>query len=141
MQATALAHEAYLRLVNTDAVLQWQSRGHVFAAAEAMRRILVDRARHQQTPKAGGGFQRQRLSEIQTAVGGLNLDLLASNDALDKLTERDPRAAELVKLRFFAGLTIDKAAEVLSGSSSTAENDWVQARRWLRLEIAGEGVA
>jgi RNA polymerase sigma factor (TIGR02999 family) len=142
LQATALVHEAYLRLVDTDAVQHWNSRGHFFAAAaEAMRRILVERARHKETLKAGGGFRRQRLSEIQPAVGGPDLDLLALNEALDRLTDRDPRAAALVKLRFFAGLTIEKAAEVLSVSTSTADNDWAHARCWLRLEMAGEGVA
>lgn len=142
LQATALVHEAYLRLVNAHKGEHWNSRGHFFgAAAEAMRRILVDRARHKRSLKAGGEFRRQPLSEIQPAVGGPDLDLLALNEALDKLTTRDPRAAELVKLRFFTGLTIEKAAEVLGVSTTTAENDWAHARCWLRLEMeAEEGV-
>jgi len=115
--------------------------GHFFAAAaEAMRRILVERARHKQSLKAGGGFRRQDLSDIQPAVGGPDLDLLALNEALDNLEKRDRRQAELIKLRFFAGLTIEQAAEVLGISTSTAENDWAHARCWLRLEMeAGEG--
>lgn len=141
LQATALVHEAYLRLLSGSTATHWNSRGHFFAAAaEAMRRILVDRARHKQTLKAGGGFRRQPLSEIQPAVGGPDLDLLALNEALDKLTDLDPRAAEVVKLRFFAGLTTAEAADVLGVSATTAENDWAHARCWLRLEMqAGEG--
>jgi RNA polymerase sigma factor (TIGR02999 family) len=142
IEATALVHEAYLRLVGADTVQQWNSRGHFFAAAaEAMRRILVERARHKRSLKAGGEFRRQDLSDIQPAVGGPDLDLLALNEALDKLAKRDPRQAELVKLRFFAGLTTEQAAQALGVSTSTAENDWAHARCWLRLEMdaAGEG--
>src|SRR5262249_54250618 len=106
LQATALVHEAYLRLVGAQVTQRGTGRGHLFAgAAEAMRRILVERARHKRSLKAGGGFRRQPLSEIQPAVGGPDLDLLALSEALDKLAKRDPRAAELVKLRFFAGFT------------------------------------
>jgi RNA polymerase sigma factor (TIGR02999 family) len=138
LEATALVHEAYLRLVDAEKVQHWNSRGHFFAAAaEAMRRILVERARHKQSLKAGGNYQRQELSDIQPAVGGPDLDLLALNEALDNLARRDPRQAELVKLRFFAGLTIEQAAEVLGVSTSTAENDWAHARCWLRLEMEG----
>src|SRR5687768_17412854 len=111
IEATALVHEAYLRLVDAEAVQQWNSRGHFFAAAaEAMRRILVERARHKRSLKAGGEFRRQDLSDIQPAVGGPDVDLLALNEALDKLEKHDKRQAELVKLRFFAGLTIEQAA-------------------------------
>ncbi len=139
LEATALVHEAYLRLVDTEKVQNWNGRGHFFAAAaEAMRRILVERARHKQSLKAGGEFRRQRLSEIRPAVGGPDLDVLALNEALDKLVEREPRQAELVKLRFFAGLTIEQAAEVLGVSTTTAENDWAYARCWLRLEMDPE---
>jgi RNA polymerase sigma factor (TIGR02999 family) len=143
LEATALVHEAYLRLVGDGTVRPWSGRGHFFAAAaEAMRRILVERARHKRSLKGGGGFRRQPLSEIRPAVGGPDLDLLALNEALDNLAGRDPRAAELVKLRFFAGLTIEQAAGVLGVSTSTAENDWAHARCWLRLEMgAGEGAA
>jgi RNA polymerase sigma factor (TIGR02999 family) len=136
LQATALVHEAYLRLVDTDAVRQWNGRGHFFAAAaEAMRRILVERARHKRSLKAGGEFRQQPLSDIELAVGGPDLDLLALDEALDNLAKRDPRQAELVKLRFFAGLTVEQAAGVLGVSTTTAENDWVHARCWLRLVL------
>ena len=136
LQATALVHEAYLRLVDTDAVRLWDGRGHFFAAAaEAMRRILVERARHKRSLKAGGEFRRQRLSDVQPAVDGPDLDLLALDEALDNLAKCDPRQAELVKLRYFAGLTIEQAAGVLGVSTTTAENDWAHARCWLRLEM------
>lgn len=140
LDATGLVHEAYLRLVDAETIQQWNGRGHFFAAAaEAMRRILVERARHKQSQKAGGEFQRHQLSDIQPAVGGPDLDILALSEALDKLVQRDPRQAELVKLRFFAGLTIQEAAEALGVSTTTAENDWAHARCWLKLEMdAGE---
>jgi RNA polymerase sigma factor (TIGR02999 family) len=142
LEATALVHEAYLRLVDANTVQHWNSRGHFFAAAaEAMRRILVERARHKRSLKAGGGARRHGLSDIQPAVAGPDLDLLALNEALDNLAKRDRRQAELIKLRFFAGLTIEQAAGVLGVSTSTAENDWAYARCWLRLEMgAGETV-
>jgi RNA polymerase sigma factor (TIGR02999 family) len=136
LTATALVHEAYLRLVASDTDRQWSSRGHFFAAAaEAMRRILVERARHKQTLRAGGDFRRQALSDIQPAVGGPDLDLLALDEALGNLEKRDERQALLVKLRFFAGLTVEEAAEALGVSTATAENDWTHARCWLRLEM------
>jgi RNA polymerase sigma factor (TIGR02999 family) len=139
-QATALVHEAYLRLVDTDKVQRWNSRGHFFAAAaEAMRRILVERARHKKSLKAGGGRHRREEAEIEVAGAGPDVDLLALNEALEKLQGQNKRQAELVKLRFFAGLTIDQAAQVLGISTSTADNDWAYARCWLRLEIEGTG--
>jgi RNA polymerase sigma factor (TIGR02999 family) len=138
LQATALVHEAYLRLVDGEQDRQWNSRGHFFtAAAEAMRRILVERARHKRSRKAGGGRRRQELPDIELAVAGPRLDVLALHEALTKLEQQDPRRAELVKLRFFAGLTIAEAARVLGVSESTADNDWAYARSWLRLEIEG----
>ena len=138
LDATALVHEAYLRLVDTEKVQEWNSRGHFFAAAaEAMRRILVERARHKRSLKAGGDRQRQDMAEIELAVAEPDIDLLALNDALDNLERKDQRAAALVKLRFFAGLTIEQAAQALSISTSTAENDWAWARCWLRLEMEG----
>jgi RNA polymerase sigma factor (TIGR02999 family) len=142
LEATALVHEAYLRLVDTERVQSWNSRGHFFAAAaEAMRRILVERARRKRSLKGGGGARRQDLSDVQPAVAGPDLDVLALNEALDNLAKRDRRQAELVKLRFFAGLTVEQAAGVLGVSTSTAENDWAHARCWLRLEMdTGEGV-
>jgi RNA polymerase sigma factor (TIGR02999 family) len=140
LDATALVHEAYLRLVDTETVQQWNSRGHFFAAAaEAMRRILVERARHKQSLKAGGARQRQDVDDIELSIAGPDVDLLSLNEALDNLERKDQRAAALVKLRFFAGLTIEQAAQALGISTSTAENDWAYARCWLRLEIEGAG--
>jgi RNA polymerase sigma factor (TIGR02999 family) len=139
LDATALVHEAYLRLVDTQKVQQWNSRGHFFgAAAEAMRRILVEHARHKRSLKAGGNRRRQNVAEMELAITGPDIDLLALNEALDNLEKRDPRAAALVKLRFFAGLTIEEAAQALGVSPSTAENDWTYARCWLRLEVEGK---
>jgi RNA polymerase sigma factor (TIGR02999 family) len=140
LQATALVHEAYLRLVEDDGARLWNSRGHFFgAAAEAMRRILVEQARRKRSQKRGGEFERQELPDIEAATGAPKIDLLALNEALDKLEARDKRQAQLVELRFFAGLTIEQAAEVLGVSTSTAENDWSYARCWLRLELEGGG--
>jgi RNA polymerase sigma factor (TIGR02999 family) len=140
LQATALVHEAYLRLVDDGQPQDWNGRGHFFAAAaEAMRRILVERARHKQSLKAGGGRRRQELPDIELAVAGPCLNLLALNEALTRLEQQDRRRADLVKLRFFAGLTIAEAARVLGVSESTADNDWAYARSWLRLEIEGRG--
>jgi len=143
LQATALVHEAYIRLVASgDASAPreqyWNSRGHFFAAAaEAMRRILVERARHKKSVKAGGGHQRVELADIATGDGPGD-DLLLLHEALEKLEKKDKRKAELVKLRFFAGLTNEQAARVLGVSTSTADNDWAYARAWLRLEIGGD---
>jgi RNA polymerase sigma factor (TIGR02999 family) len=139
LQATALVHEVYLRLVGAENQQRWDSRGHFFAAAaEAMRRILVDQARRKSSLKGGGGRQRVDLEEVEWNVGAPQDELLALNDALQKLEQMDKVKANLVKLRFFAGLTIPQAAEVLGVSSSTADNYWAYARCWLRLEITGE---
>jgi RNA polymerase sigma factor (TIGR02999 family) len=142
LQATALVHEAYLRLVGSSSEAStsaWNSRGHFFAAAaEAMRRILVEQARHKQTVKAGGDRQRIELTNnIEPAVPEPDVDLLALHDALDRLEAADKRKAELVKLRFFVGLTIEEAAQALGVSVSTATTDWAYARCWLRLEVLG----
>jgi RNA polymerase sigma factor (TIGR02999 family) len=138
LQATALVHEAYLRLVAGGPPQGWNGCGHFFAAAaEAMRRILVERARHKQSRKAGGGRHRQELPDIELADAGPGLDLLALHEALIKLEQQNRRRADLVKLRFFAGLTIAEAAQALGISESTADNDWAYARSWLRLEIEG----
>jgi RNA polymerase sigma factor (TIGR02999 family) len=141
LQATALVHEAYLRLVDVERPPQWNGRGHFFAAAaEAMRRILVENARRKRNLKAGGDRQRVELAEAELAIpGGANLDLLALDEALEKLRLRDSRQADLVNLRFFAGLTNDEAAAVLGISPSTADSDWAYARCWLRLEMGGRG--
>lgn len=139
LEATALVHEAYLRLVDNGEGHHWNSRGHFFAAAaEAMRRILVERCRHKRSLKAGGDLRRQEFSDdIQPAIAAPGLDLLALNEALEKLESQDKRRADLVKLRFFTGLTIEGAAQVLGVSTSTADNDWAYARAWLRVELEG----
>jgi RNA polymerase sigma factor (TIGR02999 family) len=137
LQATALVHEVYIRLVNVKKSPHWNGRGHFFAAAaEAMRRILIDQARHKRTQKAGG--QRVELPELklEPAVEAQKLDMLALNEALEKLEAKDMRKAELVKLRFFAGLTNAQAAELLGISASTADNDWAFAKTWLRVEMS-----
>jgi RNA polymerase sigma factor (TIGR02999 family) len=140
LQPTALVHEAYVRLVDQKRAHHWDSKGHFFAAAaEAMRRILVDQARHKRAVKAGGERRRQDVADIEAPVAGPDVDLLALNEALEKLEREDERKARLVKLRFFAGLTIKEAAQALGVSESTADNDWAFARCWLRLEIEGRG--
>jgi RNA polymerase sigma factor (TIGR02999 family) len=137
LQATALVHEAYLRLVGKGDEQPWAGRGHFFAAAaEAMRRILVERARHKKSQKAGGGHRRVELVDIVAADP--DDDVLLLDQALEKLEKTDKRKAELVKLRFFAGLTNEQASHLLGVSTSTADNDWAYARAWLRLEISGE---
>jgi RNA polymerase sigma factor (TIGR02999 family) len=144
LQATALVHEAYLRLVGSqtpgskDQTQKWNSRGHFFAAAaEAMRRILIENARRKRGPEAGGRHVRVDLPDVAAELRGPDLDLLALSEALDKLQAKDARAAELVKLRFFAGLTRQQAAEALGVSVATADNDWAYAKGWLKAEIAG----
>jgi RNA polymerase sigma factor (TIGR02999 family) len=138
LQATALVHEAYLRLVDRSQVQLWNSRGHfLMAAAEAMRRILIERARHKNTQKAGGRYERADLPDIAAPADPTWSDVLALNEALSKLEQKDRRKAELVKLRFFAGLSGQEAARILGISLSTADNDWAYARAWLRLEMGG----
>jgi RNA polymerase sigma factor (TIGR02999 family) len=138
LQATALVHEAYLRLVGADDP-GWDSRGHFFAAAaEAMRRILVDNARRKAAIKAGGGRERVSLDEVELAIEGPRLDLLALDEALTALEAKDKRKADLVRLRYFAGLTVDQAAYALGISASTADNDWVYAKSWLRVAMLGD---
>jgi len=138
LQATALVHEAYLRLVGAQQGQVWDSRGHFFsAAAEAMRRILIDRARHKNSFKRGGDQQRVELADADIQVDAPSTDLLALNEALDNLEQQDKLKADLVKLRFFAGLTIPQAAKALGISSTTADKYWSYAKCWLRLEIDG----
>jgi RNA polymerase sigma factor (TIGR02999 family) len=137
LQATDLVHEAYLRLVDAKTPQRWDSRGHFFAAAaEAMRRILVEIARRKQAEKHGGGRCRLPLEGIEPAVSASSLDLLALNECLVKLEKTDKTKADLVKLRYFAGLTIPQAADALGISSSTADNYWAYAKCWLRLEMS-----
>ena len=139
LQATALVHEAYLRLVDVDKVQHWNSRGHFFgAAAEAMRRILVESARRKKADRHGGNRNRVDLSKVDLAITESPDEVLALSEALDKLAESDPRKSQLVKLRFFAGLTNEQAAETLGISPATAYNDWAYARAWLRLETSAE---
>ena len=140
LQPTALVHDAYLRLVDVDAPQHWSSRGHFFAAAaEAMRRILVENARRKLNAKAGGGRRREDLDgvDVPARTGPGELDLLALDEALAELERAEPRKAAVVKLRFFAGLTGDQAAEALGISPGTADNDWAYARAWLRLKVEG----
>jgi RNA polymerase sigma factor (TIGR02999 family) len=136
LEATALVHEAYLRLVDGEKARHWNSRGHFFAAAaEAMRRILVEQARRKGRGRHGGGRRRVALDEACPLVEPPGEDLLALDEALTRLAERDPVRADLVKLRFFAGLTMPEAAAALGISLATAERYWVFARTWLLAEL------
>ena len=137
LQATALVHEAYLRLVG-DEPQTWENRGHFFAAAaEAMRRILVDRARHKQARKRGGDRERVPLDITDATDPAAPEDIVAIDDALARLATEDPQAAEIVKLHLFAGLSIDQAAAATGVSRATAYRQWTYARAWLRSEIQG----
>ena len=141
LQATALVHEAYLRLVGDDASRGWDGRGHFFAAAaEAMRRILLDAARRKGRRKRGGGMARRDLDGIDPAAPEDSDDLLALDEALDRLAAADSQAAELVRLRFYAGLPIPEIARVLGISPRTADRLWTYARAWLheRVKAAGD---
>jgi RNA polymerase sigma factor (TIGR02999 family) len=139
LQPTALVHEAYLRLVGTGHEQRWDSRGHFFAAAaEAMRRILVENVRRKRSLKRGGDRPREEFDEVQLAAPEPVEDLLALDEALEKLAARDPVKAELVKLRYFAGMTIEEAAAVLGISSATAKRYWTYTRTWLYHEITGD---
>jgi RNA polymerase sigma factor (TIGR02999 family) len=137
LQATALVHEAYLRLVGEQGQ-NWAGRAHFFrAAAEAMRRILIDRARHKRSEKGGGHRRRVDLEEavIPHTARCSPDDLMAVDEALAKLTQEDPLKAEVVKLRYFAGLTVEQTAEILGISATTAKLHWAYARAWLLREI------
>ncbi len=141
LQATALVHEAYVRLVGSGDVAgagkpRWDNRRHFFAAAaEAMRRILIDNARRKQRPKHGGGWQRRELNTGALAAPEPNPDLLALDAALHRLEEQDPLKVKLVELRYFAGLTGEQAAAVLGISARSADRQWVYTRAWLRREL------
>jgi RNA polymerase sigma factor (TIGR02999 family) len=136
LEATALVHEAYLRLVGTGVEPYWDNRRHFFAAAAvAMRRILVENARRKQAYKRGGGRERLDLDAEALVAPEPNLDLLALDTALERLAEHDPLKAKLVELRYFAGLSGDQAAAVLGLSPSSADRQWVFARAWLRRQL------
>jgi RNA polymerase sigma factor (TIGR02999 family) len=136
LDATALVHEAYLRLVGNDEQRQWKDRGHFFAAAaQAMRRILVENARRKRSKKRGDGLKRRPLDAV--AAPKLDEEVVALDRALEKLAEVDPIKARLVELRYFAGLTGEQAAKVLHISPATADRHWSYARAWLRNEVRG----
>jgi RNA polymerase sigma factor (TIGR02999 family) len=136
LQATALVHEAYLRLVDVKQAQHWNSRGHFYAAAaEAMRRILVENARRRKAFRRGGDRHRLDLHWVEPEAPRVSDDLLALDEALEKLAQKDSRKAELVKLRYFAGLTMEQTAEMLGISLATANRWWNYARAWLHQEI------
>jgi RNA polymerase sigma factor (TIGR02999 family) len=131
LQATALVHEAYLRLVDTDKAQHWNSRGYFFgAAAEAMRRILIDNARYKRRPKHGGDRRRVDLDDALCVIAPRE-DLLALDEALSRFSQLEPAKAQLVKLRYFAGLSLDQAAACMGISVATAKRYWAVARAWL----------
>jgi RNA polymerase sigma factor (TIGR02999 family) len=140
LQPTALVHEAFLRLVGDDHCERWDSRGHFFAAAaEAMRRILIENARRRKSAKRGGQLARHELNEDDAVQGADDLDtLLALDEALTRLAEVDGQLARLVELRYFTGLTIEETAKVLNVSPRTIKRNWAYARAWLRREMDGE---
>jgi RNA polymerase sigma factor (TIGR02999 family) len=139
LQATALVHEAYIRLVDVDKAARWNSRGHFFAAAaEAMRRILVENARRKAGLKHGGSRQRIELEEAASYALEPADELLSLNEALDKLAQEDPVKAELVKLRYFTGMSVQVAADALGISRATADRYWAYAKVWLHCAISGE---
>jgi RNA polymerase sigma factor (TIGR02999 family) len=136
LQATALVHEAYVRLVDPDGQRCWNDRRHFFiVAAEAMRRILITNARRKNAVKRGGDHQRADIDPAELAASIPSEQLLALNDSLDELTRRHPEKAQLVKLRYFGGLTVAEAADTLGISSTTAERHWAYARAWLQCQI------
>ena len=138
LQATALVHEAFVRLVDVNNAQQWNSRGHFFsAAAEAMRRILVENARRRRQLERGAGFHKAEVDEIAIVADNIQEDLIALDEALTKLTGTDPQAARLIQLRYFVGLSIPDAAKALDISPRTADRLWAFARAWLHREISG----
>jgi len=135
LQATALVHEAYIRLVGGEPA-NWDNRGHFFtAAAEAMRRILVENARRKQSQKRGGGHERVNLEELTVSITGPSQDIVSLSEALDKLAAKDPAVAELVKLHYFSGLTLDQVAQLRGIGRRTAVKYLAYARAWLHREI------
>jgi RNA polymerase sigma factor (TIGR02999 family) len=136
LQATALVHEAYLRLVDVEKAQHWDSRGHFFAAAaEAMRRILIQNIRRKRADKHGGQMHRLQLNDSDLAVDNQRLDVLCLSDAIDLLAAQDPTAADLAKLRIFAGLSVDAAGDALGLPRTTAYRQWTYAQAWLRARL------
>jgi RNA polymerase sigma factor (TIGR02999 family) len=139
LDATGLVHEAYLRLVGPADERRWKDRGHFFAAAaQAMRHLLVDHARRKRREKHGGGRRHVELGESVPAPSGPERDLLALDEALNKLAAEDPEAAAVVQLRYFGGLSVEEAAEALGTSRATAYRHWAFARAWLLHELSGD---
>ena len=139
LQPTALVHEAWLRLTQDNSKVNFANRAHFFAAAaEAMRRILIDRARRKSTGKRGGGWDRLHLDKLEIAADADDETLLLVNESLDKLAQEQPKAAEIVKLRFFAGLTLEQAGQVLGFTERTAKRHWAFARAWLYDDMKAE---
>ena len=139
LQATALVHEAYLRLVDVETVQHWDSRRHFFAAAaEAMRRILIESARRKKRQKRGGSLKRVDLNDVDLAYASAPDELLALDEALTKLAAEDPTAGQLFQLRYFAGLSVEEVADALGISRSSAYEHWAYARAWLRCQL-GDG--
>jgi RNA polymerase sigma factor (TIGR02999 family) len=142
LDATALVHEAYVRLAGAGPGQRWNGRGHFFAAAAAaMRRILVERARRKRSLKHGGGGRRVDLDEAAAVAPAPAADLLALDEALDRLAREDPVKADLVKLRYFTGLSVREAADALGISRATADRYWAYAKAWLYCAVAGDGPA
>ena len=140
LQPTALVHEAYLRLVGTPDGDRWHHRGHFFAAAaEAMRRILVEAARRKKAAKYGGGLRRHDANDLDIAAPPVDDDLVALDEALTRFAQVEPQKAELVKLRYFVGLTIEETAEALGVSSATAKRHWAYSKAWLFQAMGGGG--
>ena len=140
VKATALVHEAYLRLVDVEKAQHWNSRSHFFAAAaEAMRRILIENARRKKAEKCGGALLRVKLDAVDAPADGRSQDILALDEALSRLAAEDPTKAELVKLRFFGGLSVEDAGRVLGISRATADRYWSYARVWLYSELSAAG--
>jgi len=139
LQATALVHEVYIRLVDTEQAQRWNSRGHFFAAAaEAMRRILVENARRKKRGRYGGDWNRVDLDDVQATTAMPPDELLALNDAIDALAEPDQPAAQLVKLRYFAGLSLEQAAKTLGLPRTSAYRQWTYAKAWLFRCVSGD---
>lgn len=138
LEATALVHEAYVRLVDVDQTQKWNGRGHFFAAAaEAMRRILIENSRRKQAEKHGGGLRRLNLDQLSELAEFSAEDIVALNEAVERLASHDPKTAQLVMLHCFAGLTVEQAAEAIGLSRTNAYRLWTFARAWLHSELAG----